>query len=306
LPPGEDKTAMLECELGLIDADRKPRPVLKEIDRFWKWLSGLDFELPDAAIDGICIASKAQDQWGTCFASYILAKQAGVNIGFASFKDELPKSDIYILPSVRTSEFMPAEKFDKLKERIYEGAKLYISNDDVWMAKFSELTGMRVLDSENNEDEGTMCFDGEVIAFKRSRRLIISPCGAEVLCCDDRGIPAFTKYKYGKGMVYYLNFPLEKSLLNKKRAFDGNACEIYRMLFKDCGEKIIESDNKYLGITHHWGKDNSYVIIINYSNSEIMLNLRQNEKYKLEKVYAGSMQTIEPMGTIVLSFARKL
>ncbi|MBQ9922703.1 MAG: cellulase family glycosylhydrolase, partial [Clostridia bacterium] len=55
---------MCEVELGMIDSKRNPKPVLREMKSFSDWVNNLDFELPPAAEDAVCLLTMGQDNWG--------------------------------------------------------------------------------------------------------------------------------------------------------------------------------------------------------------------------------------------------
>ncbi len=116
---------MCERELGMLDINRKPKPMLLEMKRFSEFLNSSGIDLPPKKSDAVCILSQGQDHWGIANVTYILSRQAGLDIDFCYCEQELPDSRIYLLPSV-TAMTMNKHSYDKLKQKVREGATLYI------------------------------------------------------------------------------------------------------------------------------------------------------------------------------------
>ena len=282
---------MCERELGLLDADRRPKPVLREYKQFADWQAGLGFELPPARVDGVCITSKWQDNWGISYMSYILAKQAGVNLRFAHYSQQLPDAKVYLLPSVTSHVVIELERYNELKERVKNGATLYISMDDGFMTEFEELTGLRIHDSADRTEPGSM----NGLEYTRKRMCWLEPVGAEVLQYDDQGNIAFSKHQYGKGTVHYLNFPVEKVLLTRNNGF----AEPYYKIYNDIlGSKYCK--NVTVGITIHEGDGKTYLVAVNYSGREQSL---EGLPFRAEKVHRGDVHTVGAYDCCVLEGA---
>jgi len=273
---------MCEVELGLTDKNGAPKPVLKEVKVFSEFLAGKDFELPDAQIDGICVLTKGQDHWGIAYMTYVLAKQAGVNIRFAFAEDELPDAKVYLLPAVKGHLVMARERYLALLERVESGATVYISNDDCILSEFSALTGVTVVDS-------------------RLGKRYLKSCGAEILAADDNGNPTLTSYNYGKGTVYYMDNAPERELLDKADGFKGDTFNLYKKIFGNV-DYIAKTSKKDVGITQHHGENKSYVVVINYSSERVEPELAYNSGYKLVRQIGGTAEYLEPFSSVILEF----
>ncbi len=288
------KWKMNERELGLIDKNRLPKPALKVLKEFSDWYHSLNFELPEPLVDGICVTTQEQDQWGVAYMSYILAKQAGVNIRFAFGEQELPRADVYLLPSISAGSVISLPKYKELLKRIEDGATLYISNNNGFLSEFEQITGVRVIDSEIVNEQGSFNFKNKCIPYSRNKVFILSSIGGDVLAKDDNDNPIFTKYKYGKGVVYYLNYPLEDSLLNENYAFDSDRYEIYKEVFANqIISHRIKCNNPYIGLTIH----GNYIVMINYSDEAQKLNLECDCEF--DEIYYGNKIELEPFGAFV-------
>lgn len=285
---------MCERELGMLDGRRGPKPVLQEIKSFADFIGSLDFTPPAAETDAVCILTRGQDHWGIAYMTYILAKQAGMNIYFCYCEQELPDSEIYLLPSISGHLVMNKRNYDILKEKVRSGAELYISSDGGFLTEFESLAGVAVTDSEDSDQSGVFELDGYKIDYQYTRKLYLEETTAKRIAgVDNRSI--FIRNQYGHGTVYYLNMPLEKNMLYKKNAFDSNQYRVYQHFFREqIMKKPVIINNKYIGITYHNMEkgDSIYVVMINYSDTAQSVNMELSEGCHVENVYIGDVNVI--------------
>lgn len=186
---------MCEVELGMFDRNRKVKPVLEETKKFASWQKRIDFELPEAINDAVCLTTDSQDQWGVMYSAYVLAK-------------------------------------------------------------------------------------------------------------DENGMPIFTKFKYGKGTVYYLNFHLEKNMIGVCDAFDGEQHEVYKEVLSEISEKyVVTSDNKYIGLTRHGDGNDQRITLINYSDKPQKTGAKVADSFKYE-VLKGDLERIEPFEMTIVKLTK--
>lgn len=228
---------MLERELGMLDINRRPKPILKEMKKISDWLGTVDFELEAPVKDALILLTKEQDCWATAFMSFILGKQAGVTLDFLAPNLDIPDSAVYFMPSVHSGCPLYARYYNQFLDKVYNGAVLYVSNGDAFFNKREEVFGASVISSEDTYDSGTFTFNGSVIPYERYCKVGIEPTTAQVLANDGNGKPVFTVNNFGKGKIYYLNFPLEDMLSRQNHAFDGGAYKIYEYVLKELLEK---------------------------------------------------------------------
>lgn len=298
-------TNMCELELGMIDTSHCPKAVLKEVNFVSDMLYNLDFKLSKAKDDVVCILTNDQDHEAVGYMAYALGKQAGLNLSFSYCNDDIPESDIYFVPSVCGNRIMSRESYIELKRRVYNGATLYISNDTGIFSEFEELTGLRVIDSGRYIDSSFIELNGEKIKFNRRLRYSTQPTTAEVIAYDEFGFPGISINKYGNGIVYYVNFPLERMLVDENNAFDTNRYLVYRTLFS----KNIESfeaytENPYIAITRHQYEGGYYCIAINYSQKPQKLDLILNSDYKVSEIYYGSIKEINSFDSCIFKITK--
>ena len=142
--------------------------------------------------------------------TYVLAVMAGINVGFCYGDEPLPDADTYLMPSVTGHWVMPGERYVELRERVRNGATLYISNSNAILSEFNELAGVKVVDSSMLSERSEMLLGDERIAFSRNKKYDLSPRSSRVIAVEKNGEPVLTENDYGSGKVIYLNFPLEE------------------------------------------------------------------------------------------------
>lgn len=251
--------SMVERELGLFDIDGNVKPVILELSRFAEFLKTAP-QLPKAKEDAVCILTKDQDQWGVAYMTWCLAKQAGLNLRFCWCEDELPDSDLYLMPSISGFEVIPLDRYEQLQEKVRQGATLYISNDDGVLSGFEVLCGMKTMDSGMYQDCRTVTVRGADIPFRRKNRFVMAPTSAKVLYHDSEGDAAISVNSFGNGNVYYVNFPLEAMLLPEHEAFSKDYYKVYGIFG---GE---EKDPRLALTVHPAEHGEEYRVYVNHSS----------------------------------------
>ena len=296
---------MLEVQLGLIDKDYNPKAPLLEIKKFGKFLDSLSFDLPETKKDAVCLLTKGQDHWGTSYMTYILSKRAGLNLKFAFADDDIPDSDLYIMPSVLGAEVMNKGSYKKLKEKVTLGATLYLSLDDCFLEGFEELTGLRVTDSYVATESFSAEISGKKIAFSKSRNFRLSPVSAEVLSYDNSGNVFASVSNYGDGKVYVVNAPIEDRLKEKHEAFTDDTDALYKEIFKDFIEKLpLRVENENVLSTFHPSGDGAYAVLTNHSKNKVKPDLKLSG-YEISDVIYGDKDEIKGFDALVLKLNAK-
>ena len=297
-------TNMVELELGLLNPDRSPKPVMLEIKKFSEFLKGIDFTLTPARWDAVCLLSHGQRQWGVCYTSHILARGAGLNLKYAYADDGIPEADTYLLPSVNGITVMNSHRYTELKEKVYNGADLYISMDNGVLSEFEALTGMRIKDSYEAPETKSFPLGDKSFTFRTKRTYLLESVGADVLAYDNCGNPVVSVYKYGKGTVTYLNFPLEDNLIDGHDAFSGCEYKIYEhLLSKLIDAQPIKVIGKDVYTTYHESDGKMYLVSVNHSANDAKIEILSDE-YKLARVHYGSDKTVKAFDAAVFEFTK--
>lgn len=284
----------IERELGLINNKNEPKPALTQMKKFADFLEKSKINLPKAQENGVCLLTKDQDHWGVAYMTYALAKSVGLNLKF-SYEQELPPSNLYLMPSVNGRMSMHKNTFNQLKQKVFEGADLYISLGNAFLEGFEEFIGLKVIDSCIYGKNDAAIIDGEEFPFysPSSRKYVATT--ATVLATDSNKNPFITVNKYGNGNVYFIDAPIETNLTQIHNGFDGNIEKIYKMIFKKHIDNLpVSVDTEKVVYTIHHGKTYSYLVAINHSETKKTLTLNLKENYEIEHVIYGDQHQITP------------
>ncbi len=280
----------LERELGLFKMDGTKKQVVNELVSFGEFLKN-NPALPPHNKQAVCLMTPCQDNWGVAFGSYILAKQAGFDIKFADANLEIPKSPIYMLPSV-CDDAMPRRCYKELLRRVSEdGAVLYISYNNAYFSEFADATGLKIIGNKQRDESSVITFKktGDKMPLFSSRKQLLCSVGAEILATEEDGNIALAVNNYGKGKVYFLNFAPELYLVDETDAFDKDYYKLYENIFSrhlECA--VCEKSSKYIGLTEHTMPDGGVTVTaINYSDRKIDFTLRITDSLEFSSVLYG-------------------
>lgn len=285
---------LLERELGLITGQGTVKEPLKEIKAFADFLKTFPYKtLPKPESDGIILVGNTEgafDNWGYSLNSYTLAKQAGLNMNFSYINDPLPDAKLYILPCITGFEYLTAESFDNLMEKVKTGATVYLSMDDVYMTGFEKYMGVELVTKYRNRGMHTVSIGDKSYDIFGNCAVELEPLTAEVIGTNENGKPCFFKNSYGKGTVYTFTYPLESFLINQPNILDRkDYYEIYSLLSE---KKPIYSNYKNVCLTKH----GDIYVAINYSDTAfgnpLTLNGAKFEMLKGDIDYIGAYETI--------------
>ena len=303
--------SMVERELGLLDIDKNPKPVGRELKDFGKVLESLPFDtLPERQIDAVCIGSRGKDNWEGYATSYILAKQAGFEVIMRDSSQEIPKAPIYILPGIAGWQVIYKDCYDVLIDRVInDGATLYISAHNGLLTEFERFTGLRSsgLVKDGATKNINLNVDGEMVtlkySFPDSSTYLLESVGAEVLATSDDGNVVFACNKLGKGKVYFMGANPECFCWRNPGSFnnmDNPFYKIYSVFGKEViKNKICYSKNPFIGTTVHPVNDNEAIVIaVNYDNKTHKTQLQLKDGWNLEAVYGDTDEITKCNGAV--------
>lgn len=276
----------VERELGLFRLDGSPKPVADVFTAFSRSMKNFPLEkLPPRITDAVCVLSRGQDNWAAAFGSFLLAKQAGLDITYAWCLDEIPVSPVYMLPSITSNAAIEGHVMAELLRRVREdGATLYLSLNDALLSPFSAYSGVKVKTRCRRAMPDTVVLDGKEFRFSSPIRLQLEATTAEVLAYDQEKRPAFTVNKYGKGKVFFCAYPLELDAATKPGVISGAGAiplaDFYRKMALGNFARTVSSDPAmpdapYVGVTEHILPDGGRIaVLINYTPEERPVHLR--------------------------------
>jgi len=284
-------------DYGFYDRERKPKPIVGENMEFRKRLAALPGgKLPDHTVNGVILVPRddGNADLEVLRASFILAKQANLDMAFSYALDPIPDAPLYILPSVRGNKTITGQRLDELMEKVAQGAVLYISTDDCLMRDIPEITGVCIRCRERIDAQRVIRFGDAELPVRTSMFLHPESCAGEMLAADENGEGVFFRMQYGKGTVCFLTLPLERHLAEENGAFYRNDRppydRIYRRLAEEAGVvRAADSDHPYIRLTEHLiDEDSRYVFAINYSDRPAAAELRIQSGFTVEAVFGSS------------------
>lgn len=150
-------------------------------------------------------------------------------------------------------------------------------------------------------DSGDITLDGIKIPYARGRVFHISTTSAKVIAKNDKDQIMMTEHKYGKGRIFFVNFPLEHNMLQEVGAFDKERCKVYKTFFKKLIEsKPVVKDSDFVALTFHEAEDKTYCVAVNHTAKAQKPNFRFNG-VKADKVLYGNLQEIAPFDAVVFT-----
>lgn len=299
--------SMLERSLGMVYEDRSPKPIGREFKRISDALAKLP-TLPPKRTDAVCVLTD-DDREDKATATYVIAKQAGINVRFVEAGDAVPESDIYILPSCRTDTFLKSDEYEEILGRAYNGATVYFSVTSVHLCDFEQYFGLRSIGMARMRKSHTAHFPFGDIEYSSEKEIICESVGAEVLATNEEGNVVFSKNKYGKGYVYLLNFDFELMAAKTYNIYNEKplASNIYKMIDKvseKASEYVITTEDSRVGITECPTEDGFIVTVINYSDEDIDFSYTLKDGYKTEALY-GDLEHIPHCDAAFVKVTRK-
>ncbi len=294
----------VERELGLFRVDGTPKLVAGELAAFRRFLQGLPFpQLPLRTREAVCILSDGQDQWGVAYSSFVLAKQAGLDLEFQYETQPLKDSSLYLLPCISGHRVICRHRWLELMERVKAGATLYISHQDGLLSPFEEITGLEVRTRQRRSAAQAATMDGlpgkPVLEAGGPFSLTLYPTRATVLGAEADGNPCFTCAEYGRGKVYFLTFPMEMQLTTQPGAFHTPEAlpywQVYRWIAREAVQgRAVAKTSPFIGATEHvLDERDRVVVLVNYSPEPVKESLTLTAGWQVKGALYGAQPWAE-------------
>lgn len=279
---------------GLFKEDRSLKPVGKVIKEFNQFTENLDFEkLPERIIDAVCIVTPGQNTWQAAGSTFILAKQARLDITYAYSLNKLPDANAYFIPSISSASAFSSDYIAKLMKKVENGATLYVSVAGGFPRNLADDFGFNIITRKTVTAPDTVTIDDS--SFKLLGNVIYNTrlTTAQSLAKNQNGQDVFMRSKYGKGTVFTLFYPMETYLYGVLDAFANNPYyKIYDKIAQSINpDKAVSCENRMLGITEHPLNDNERIIVVtNYGNDTTDV-ITLKDGWKFDKAYLGQVYT---------------
>lgn len=286
--------SMVERELGLLRADYSPKPVALTMKKAHDVISEID--LPAKKVDAVCITTNGENSMNDQLVSYVLAKQAGIDMSFAHCEQDLPDSKLYFVPCIQGWECMSKQAYEGIKSRVKEGATAYFSIKTGELTGFEEFFGLSSFGRGVNGKQRPVDFFGDKLDIRQEREFLLKPLSAEVLATDEKGNVILARNKYGKGWIYLLNFPMERFLRDSYGILNAGKAKPYYKIYAKIAEEVIKeklfiSNEPDIGVTLHPINDGEcYAVAINYMNEARKCDFKVADGVKVETVYGSDTE----------------
>lgn len=288
-------------DYGFFDRNRTPKPVAEMNRTFQMLLNKLtdNGTLPPHQTDAcVIVPQETPDSAGQLNsimrATYILAKQANIDVRFSYALDPIPDAKLYILTGLTHHKTISKQRLDELLEKVNAGATLYLSLDSGLFRQLPAITGVEVAYREQIEKVVTIQWHGHKLPINTQYFYHPESSRANDLAVCDTGETVFFKYPFGRGYVYLLTLPLERYLAETPCVFHKEDTPpyhlIYRELSKTAGiQRLCDSDHPHIRLTEHRiDETHSYIFAINYSGKPACANLTLAEGWHISDTVYGN------------------
>ena len=261
----------IERELGLFKADGTPKPTARAMKDFASFIKSLPFAaLPPRRIDAVVLVSENEDFWKQALGAWLLSRQAGFDICYASAEGDWPESSFYILPSSASNSYTTYSHraWKRLVGKVQLGATVLIT-----LGNGAVLSDLEAVAGVRTESHFKCNTTRHVIAKKGAFDLPdsyarrISLVEGDALAKDAEGAPVMTMKRLGTGRVVFVNGAVEVNA-----AIDG--WPVYAEAAEVAGVKrVVRGDNPSVGFTEHSMNGVTYVVAVNYKSDPVNVRI---------------------------------
>jgi endo-1,4-beta-mannosidase len=224
---------------------------------------------------------------GAWLSAYILARRAGMKVGFPREYDDWRKFPMVMLPSPLTSTdnmlvHVHTDFWAKAKKYVEDGGVLYASlSADAAIPEMEDLFGARMVDSAPAQENvlkvvapfsslkpgDTFTYSGSAESMNQWTATLKVGSG-QVIAVDQDGRPALVAHTVGRGKTLLSAYPIEMYLANRPSAFEDKDAThgIYQALREWAGVKPAAwSDDPSVEVAALNAKDHGYLVVVNHS-----------------------------------------
>jgi endo-1,4-beta-mannosidase len=232
---------------------------------------------------------------GAWLSTLILARQAGLKVGFPREYTDWQSTPMLLLPTPLTSTsdnlvHVHTGFWESAKTYVQQGGSLYASVcADVAIPEMEDLFGARLADHAPIEAVTLKIVaplgdlqPGETFHYQadnsnpRHWAATLELKGGQVIAIDQDGRPALIAHQHGKGKTLLCSYPLESYLAVKPAAFEGqgNTYRIYQAFSQWAGVKaLFSTDQPMVEAAALVGSQRGYAILANHSPQALEVRL---------------------------------
>ena len=280
-------------QYGFFKADRTEKPIAAENRYVRRFIEAVPGGLPKLLQDACVLLPRECDKENKIYrASYLLAKQAGLDAKFAYALKPIPDSELYILPCPLSHQSITKTRWDELLGKVKSGARLMITLSEGMFREIPETFGVKIDSRYVRAHHSEIITEGGGLTLPVDSEFVyeIASTTARVLARDKDGTPVLFENDYGKGKTYLCTLPLERYVAERPGSFyDEDApayYKVYELISRGIrSEKISRIDSCTVCRTEHVVNDRErYIFVINYARSEQSARLEVDDGWRIEEV----------------------
>ena len=190
-----------------------------------------------------------------------------------------------LLPMLSGWRNIPRDRYFDLMHRVEAGATLYCSFEHGCISPFDEFFGVTAEYQEYSSGKCTTVINGNELEFNYESKLTVSAAGAEVLALDEEDDPVFTRFRLGRGWVYFIIHSPERQIITRKRMADKSYFDIYKIWGRELLEKrLAVSGNPVVSSTVHvLSESEAVALLINNGEEETVVTPTIHPQWRAEK-----------------------
>lgn len=268
-----------ERGMGLLLPDGE-KPALNEFRKFMEICAQLPGgALPERKTEVHGILS-SRDSWAAWLGGFILAMQSGFDFSCQYHDQALADAGFYFCPSYESSG---KEEWERLLEKVRDGASLFISSDVELGSDYREVFGFEY--ALLWRQAGRYVRDVSCINSATSKKLIITT--AQVLLRDENGEPLLIKNAYGKGTAYFCPAALEQDYARRSGVAYQDSGKLHREVYRIMAEEIrkdrvLRKEHTLTGVTEHPYSDTKLAaVVVNYDTADVTEHLKVKDGYRI-------------------------
>lgn len=301
--------SMNENELGILQAEYKPKEVALVLKEASNAIENMPFgELPNRVTDSvIVIPNNWSNREYVGLTCYTLAKQAGLDPVICHSEHTIPDSELYLVPSLMGWGPLTMNSLDALMQKVEKGATVYFSDGNGLLAGCEKHLGLASKGMVESNTIFTADFGDYKLPLKYGTKYLMYSVGAEVLAEDTDGTVLFSKFKYGKGTVYFLNSAFESDISTVPLAVNNQPYyKIYQTVAREVlAKKPVKSNHPDIAVTYHPINNKKFIAVaINYSEKTLPISIEFPENAEIKLCY-GNEKDIAPCHTTVFEVSVK-
>ena len=278
---------------GFFDNDLNAKPIAEVNKAFKQLLSRLPGNtLPPTKGDGVILIPREETPViELAKTSYVLASEAGLDMRFSYVNNPIPDSPLYIIPSVERHKAISKARLCELLSKVEEGSVLYVCADTGLLRDIPEITGVEIAYREAVNSSKTLFAFGEKLPISTTFFYKPEAVNAQIVGTDENGEGVFFKHSYGKGYIYFLTLPLERSLVKNPSIFHRKDAPKYSIVYKEIAKcagvkKAVTVSDCFVGMTEHeYENGERYICLVNYHNEPTDFDVEFDREYSLDAVW---------------------